>query len=89
MREMRAISFVTKLIEDGKLKEGDAKHMLLHAIEADDVMRGLGVASKLNADWEFLMHLHAIGRERAEAWLETNFDKLGKESSVDIRARYL
>ncbi len=58
MREMRAISFVTKLIEDGKLKEGDAKHMMLHAIEADDVMRGLGVASKLNADWEFLMHLH-------------------------------
>ncbi len=89
MREMRAISFVTKLIEDGKLKEGDAKHMMLHAIEADDVMRGLGVASKLNADWEFLMHLHAIGRERAEAWLEASFDKLGVESSVDIRAKYL
>ena len=70
MREMRAISFVTKLIEDGKLKEGDAKHMMLHAIEADDVMRGLGVASKLNADWEFLMHLRDIGRERAEAWLD-------------------
>ena len=44
MREMRAISFVTKLIEDGKLKEGDVKHMMLHSIEADDVMRGLGVA---------------------------------------------
>jgi NTE family protein len=89
MREMRAISFVTKLIEDGKLKEGDAKHMMLHAIEADDVMRGLGVASKLNADWEFLMHLRDIGRERAEAWLQKNFDKIGIESSVDIRARYL
>ena len=89
MREMRAISFVTKLIEDGKLKDGDVKHMMLHAIEADDVMRGLGVASKLNADWEFLMHLHAIGRERAGAWLDANFDKLGVESSVDIRAKYL
>jgi NTE family protein len=89
MREMRAISFVTKLIEDGKLSQGDAKHMMLHAIEADDVMRGLGVASKLNADWEFLMHLRDIGRERAEAWLTQNFDKIGVESSVDIRARYL
>lgn len=89
MREMRAISFVTKLIEDGKLKENDAKHMMLHAIEADDVMRELGVASKLNADWEFLMHLHDIGRERAEAWLVANFDKLGVESSVDIREKYL
>jgi NTE family protein len=89
MREMRAISFVTKLIEDGKLKEDDAKHMMLHAIEADDVMRGLGVASKMNADWEFLMHLHDIGRERTGAWLEANFDKIGVESSVDIRAKYL
>lgn len=89
MREMRAISFVTKLIEDGKLKEGDVKHMMLHSIEADDVMRGLGVASKLNADWEFLMHLHDIGRERAAAWLEQNFEKIGVESSVDIRAKYL
>jgi NTE family protein len=89
MREMRAISFVTKLVEDGKLKEGDAKHMMLHAIEADDVMRGLGVASKLNADWEFLQHLRDIGRDRAEAWLEANFDKIGVESSVDIRAKYL
>jgi NTE family protein len=52
-------------------------------------MRGLGVASKLNADWEFLMHLHEIGRERAAAWLEQNFGKIGVESSVDIRAKYL
>jgi NTE family protein len=89
MREMRAISFVTKLIEDGKLKQGDAKYLMLHSIEADDVMRGLGVASKLNADWEFLMHLHDIGRERAGAWLDQNFEKLGVESSVDIRAKYL
>jgi NTE family protein len=89
MREMRAISFVTKLIDDGKLKEGDAKRMKLHAIDADDVMRDLGVASKLNADWEFLMHLHEIGRERAEAWIAATFDKLGVESSVDIREKYL
>ncbi len=35
------------------------------------------------------MHLHEIGRERAEAWLDANFERLGKESSVDIRAKYL
>ena len=32
-------------------------------------MKGLGVASKLNADWEFLTHLQKIGRERAQAWI--------------------
>jgi NTE family protein len=89
MREMRAISFVTKLIEDGKLADDEVKRMMLHAIEADDMMRDLGVASKLNADWEFLMHLHGIGRQRAELWLASTFDRLGRESSIDINAKYL
>ena len=38
-------------------------------------MQGLGVASKLNADWEFLLHMHDIGRARAEAWLAGDFDE--------------
>jgi NTE family protein len=66
MREMRAIAFVTKLIDDGKLSQGDAKRMLVHSVCADDVMRGLGTASKLNADGGFLRQLRALGRERAQ-----------------------
>ena len=37
MREMRAVAFVTKLIDDGKLSQGDAKRMLIHSVCADDV----------------------------------------------------
>ena len=47
------------------------------------------VANKLNGDWEFLTHLRDIGRECAEVWLKTNFARLGRESTVDIRAKYL
>ena len=57
-REMRAIAFVSKLIDEGKITDGSLKRMLIHAIDADDVMQGLGPMSKLNADWDFLMHLH-------------------------------
>ena len=89
MREMRAIAFVTKLIDDGAVSEGSMKRMLVHAIEADDFMRGLGVASKLNADWEFLTHLRDVGRKRAETWLDASFERLGRESTIDIRATYL
>ena len=89
MREMRAISFVTQLVDDGKLDPGEAKRLRIHSIEADDFMRGLGVNSKLNPDWEFLMHLHEVGRTSADAWLGACFDRLGLESSVDIRAKYL
>ncbi len=89
MREMRAVAFVTKLIDDGKLGQGDAKRMLIHSVCADDVMRGLGVASKLNADGEFLRQLQALGRERAQAWIDRHFDDLGARSTVDIQAAYL
>jgi NTE family protein len=88
-REMRAIAFVTKLIDDGKITDGSLKRMLIHAIEADDVMQGLGPTSKLNADWDFLMHLHDIGYERANRWLKSHFGMIGIESTVDVRGKYL
>jgi len=31
MREMRAIAFVTKLIDDGKVSDNSLKRMLIHA----------------------------------------------------------
>jgi NTE family protein len=89
MREMRAIAFVGRMVEDGKLCAREMKAMRIHAIDAEDVMQGLGVASKLNADWEFLLHMHDIGRERAEAWLAGDFDGVGVRSTVDIREKYL
>jgi NTE family protein len=89
MREMRAVAFVTKLIDDGKLHQDDAKRVLIHSVCADDVMRGLGVSSKLNGDGRFLGQLRALGRERAQAWLDRHFDDLGSRSTVDIRATYL
>ena len=89
MREMRAIIFVGALIESGQLSGRNMKHMLMHSISADEVMIGLGVNSKMNADWEFLQHLRDTGRAHAEAWLEANYQHLGIRSSVDIRKQYL
>ncbi|MBI3708772.1 MAG: patatin-like phospholipase family protein [Proteobacteria bacterium] len=89
MREMRAIAFVSRLIENGQLKGDNVRHMLIHSIEAHDFMCELGVASKLNADWEFLTHLRDQGRERTEAWLKVNFDRINVEGTIDIRQQYL
>jgi NTE family protein len=86
MREMRAIAFVTKMIDEGKL--ADAKRMLIHLIEAEDVIRELSGSSKMNGTWRFLTHLFEIGRERADKWLAANFDRIGVESTVDLVAKY-
>jgi NTE family protein len=88
-REMRAIAFVTRLIDEGKVTDGGLKRILIHAIEADDVMQGLGPMSQINADWRFLTHLHDIGQERAARWLESHVEMVGIESTVDVRAKYL
>jgi NTE family protein len=49
---MRAIAFVTKLIDDGKIVGNSMKRLLIHGIEAADVMAELSALNKLNADWD-------------------------------------
>ncbi|MGE3289771.1 MAG: patatin-like phospholipase family protein [Geminicoccaceae bacterium] len=89
MREMRAIAFVSRLIDEGAICDRTMKRMHIHAISADAVMRKLSVMSKLNADWEFLTHLRDDGREFAARWLDESFDRIGVASTVDVAARYL
>jgi NTE family protein len=89
MREMRAIDFVTRLIDGGSAEGLNLKRMLVHSICADDIMLELGVASKLNGDWSFLTGLRDAGRIRAEAWLSENYDRIGRRSTADIHNTYL
>jgi NTE family protein len=89
MREMRTIEFVTRLIDDGALDSQRYNRMRIHSIRDDAEMTQLGVATKLNPDWEFLCHLRDVGRRRAEEWLETNLDKVGEQSSIDLAEVFL
>ncbi|MFI4987078.1 MAG: patatin-like phospholipase family protein [Alphaproteobacteria bacterium] len=89
MREMRAIAFVTRLVDDGMVNSGTLRRIFIHGISAEQEMNKLGVASKFNGDWMFLTHLRDIGRQHAHTWLAENFDRLGRESTIDIRQQYL
>ena len=89
MREMRAVAFVTDLLDSGQLSDAKYKRMLVHWIDAEAEMKGLGASSKLNTDWEFLRHLKDIGRRTADVWLAQNYDSVGRASTVDIRAKFL
>jgi NTE family protein len=92
MREMRAIAFVTKLIEDETVEGSGVarlKKMLIHRVSPGETVERLGVASKYNPDYEFLLSLKRLGRERTGDWLEANFDALDSHSSIDIREVFL
>ena len=89
MREMRAVAFVTKLIDDNALAPAKYSRMLIHSIRDDAAMDALGVATKLNPDWDFLCRLRDAGRRRAGEWLAQHLDEVGHTSTVDINEIFL
>ncbi len=92
MAEMRAIAFVQELIDNGAIT-GEFSHrlkkLLIHSIGDPTTLAPLGAVSKFNIEPEFLNMLFAAGRAAGTRWLFETFDKVGRENSVDIRARFL
>ncbi len=84
LKELRAIEFVSRLIQDGNLSSEKYRDTRVHVIENGDALKPLGASSKLNAEWAFLTHLRDLGRETAAAWLEQNFAAIGKTSTVNL-----
>ena len=89
MREMRAINFVSNLIDNGFDDGGRLQRILMHVVDAEKDLSTLGVSSKLNADWDFLMSLFEMGRVRGAEFLDQHFEKIGRQSSIDILEHFL
>lgn len=87
LRELRAIDFVTRLIEDGKLSDEEYTKVHMHRIFASE-LKPLHASSKLNAEWSFLTELRDLGRETAKQWLDTHYDDIGKRSTIDLRSEF-
>ncbi len=88
MSEMRAIDFVQRLLEAGRLEQPRYRRIFLHCIDDEDRMRQFKLSTKLNGDWEFLQVLRRYGRQAADRFLAEHFNSIGRESTMDIK-RYL
>ncbi|MEM1429244.1 MAG: patatin-like phospholipase family protein [Pseudomonadota bacterium] len=84
LRELRAISFVKRLIAEGRVKPGEMADINVHMIADDALMRDLSVATKLIPSAVVLARLKAAGRAAAEAFLDRHKGDLGVRSSVDL-----
>lgn len=87
MREMRAIAFVTKLVDEGWLKkehESKVRKMFMHCLIADEAIKVFPASSIFKTDWDFLTKLRDLGRLAAENWLEENYDSVGKKTTIDF-----
>lgn len=83
-REMRAIKFITQLIDQGLLDEKKVPKQYIHKIVDEHTFEDLGWSSKLNTEWEFLLHLFEKGRACADKWIKTNYDNIGVKSTALI-----
>lgn len=88
LREFRAIDFVTRLIDDGRLSDDEYKAIRMHLIHGGEAMLDLSASSKLNPERQFLEHLRDIGREAASLWLEAHADRVGTEATVNLKTLY-
>ncbi len=90
--ELRAISFVQKLLDDNLLA-GDAKgnyrRLFLHIIRGGAAMCDLPLETKYDTDLKFLNELRGRGVELAQAWLSGCAKHLGKQSGFDVRSEFL
>ena len=82
VREMRAIYFITKLIDQGLIDKKKMKRLNMHLIKNEDTFKNLNLSSALNTDWDFLTMLFEEGRRTAETWIKENYDHVGAESSM-------
>jgi NTE family protein len=84
--EFRAISFVTRLVDQGALAGKGYIRPNLHRIEGVDKLKAFAADTKSNTSWAFLTMLRDIGRAAARNWMETNFDMIGVRGTLDLRA---
>jgi len=88
--EYRAIDFVARLIDHGRLPHGTGpgqyRRIHVHRIVLDRFGTHFDAFSKLSTDYDFFEMLHVSGKRAARRFLDEHFDDIGVKSTVDLRA---
>jgi NTE family protein len=90
LAEFRAIDFVTRMIDQGRLphgtRPGEYRRINVHRIALDGTFDMLTAESKLKSDFDFFQMLMEGGRKAARNFLNSHFDDIGVKSTVDLAA---
>ena len=90
LSEFRAIDFVARLIDQGRLPHGkgpgEYRRIKVHRVVLDGDGRTYSAGSKLSNDYEFFTLLRDGGRRAARRFLDAHFDDIGVRSTMDLRA---
>lgn len=92
LREMRAIAFSKKMIDKNWMPSGKLENRMdeinIHIIQDQALSVQYNNRSRYNTLPSFINLFHKEGYAAADVWLEENFERLGKKSSVDLAAMF-
>ncbi len=88
LRELRAIDFVNRLIDENRLDRRKYRWNRVHRIDASAALAEHTASTRLNTSWDFFRGLHEAGRAAAAAWLDEHFDDIGTRATLDLRAEF-
>lgn len=88
LRELRAVEFVQRLVDQKKLGPPDYERPFIHRIDGAEPMKMFSAASKMDASWDSLISMRDIGREAARQWLAAHYDDIGIRDTLDLRAAF-
>jgi NTE family protein len=90
LAEYRAIEFVARLIDLGRLPRGigsgQYRRINVHRIVLDRFGSHFDASSKVSTDYAFFEMLHLNGKRAARRFLDEHFDDIGVRGTVDLRA---
>ncbi|MGZ5005942.1 MAG: patatin-like phospholipase family protein, partial [Chthoniobacterales bacterium] len=90
LAEYRAIEFVSRLIDQGKLQHGtgpdEYRRINIHRVVLDRDGKNYTAASRGSNDYDFFLLLHDNGRRAARRFLDDHFDDIGVKSTFDLRS---
>jgi NTE family protein len=91
LAEYRAIEFVARLIDQGRLPRGTGlgqyRRVNAHRIAlGSDGQKPYTADTKFSTDYDFFRMLHVTGRRAARRFLDEHFDDIGRRSTFDLRA---
>ena len=84
LRELRAISFVKRLIAGGRINPGQMRDLNIHLVADDNLMRHLSVATKLVPTPYVIGRLRDAGYAAADRFLSAHRDDINVRGSVDL-----
>ncbi|WP_134726788.1 patatin-like phospholipase family protein [Paracoccus luteus] len=87
-RELRAIAFVKRLADEGRLESRAMKTPLIHLISDEDLMISLGSRTKIMPGPGLLARMKAAGRAAADRFVAGDLANVGLRDSVDLRGLY-